>query len=173
MATYDRLRLAVTATDSEHRGYYERAKQGELVVQRCTECGMLRGAVGAACPFCTSLQWEWHATSGTGVIYSYQIVTQAVNPAFQEWVPYPIVLVELDEQRAVPWRDGHEDETVSVRLVANLVRRDDPTAPEQEEHVAIGRRVEVCFLDLDDSRALPQFRLSDDPPEVTPWRLPV
>jgi uncharacterized OB-fold protein len=164
--------LAVTATDSEHRGYYERAKQGELVVQRCTECGMLRGAIGAACPFCTSLQWEWHATGGKGVIYSYQIVTQAVIPAFQDWVPYPIVLVELDEQRAVPWRDGHEGETVSLRLVANLVRPDDHTAAEHEDEVAIGKRVEVCFLDLDDTMALPQFHLSDEPPEIAPWRAP-
>jgi len=173
MATYDRLRLAVTPTDSEHRGYYEQAKQGHLVVQRCTECGMLRGAIGAACPFCTSLQWEWCPTSGTGVIYSYQIVTQAVQPAFQDWAPYPIVLVELDEQRAVPWRGGGEGETVSLRIVANLVRRDDHTAPEHEDEVAIGKRVQVCFLDVDDTMALPQFHLSDEPPEVTPWRAPV
>ena len=64
MATYDRLRLAVTPTDSEHRGYYEHAKERRLVVQRCAECGLLRGFVGSACPFCTSLQWDWHATSG-------------------------------------------------------------------------------------------------------------
>ncbi len=172
MATYDRLRLAVTPTDSEHRGYYEEAKRGGLVLKRCTACGMLRGAIGAACPFCTSLGWEWHPTKGTGVIHSYQIVTQAVNPAFQDWVPYPIVLVELDEQRAVPWRDGREGETVSVRLVANLVRPDDHAAPEHEDAVAIGKRVTACFLDLDDTRALPQFHLSDEPPEVTPWRAP-
>ena len=173
MAEYTRLRLAVTPTDSEHRGYYEQAKQGRLVVQRCTECGMLRGNVGASCPFCTAPGWEWHAVSGRGVIHSYQIVTQAVHPAFQDWVPYPIVLVELDEQRAVPWKGGREGETVSVRLVANLVRPDDHTAAEHEDQVAIGKRVQVCFLDVDDAMALPQFHLTDEPPEVTPWRAPV
>jgi len=173
MPSYDRLRLAVTPTDSEHRGYYEHAKQGHLVVQQCGECGMLRGVIGAGCPFCTSLQWEWHATSGKGVVYSYQIVTQAVNPAFQNWVPYPIVLVELDEQRAVPWQGGREGEAISVRMIANLVRPDDHTAPEHEDNVAIGKRVSVCFLDVDDTMALPQFYLSDEPPEVTPWRAPL
>jgi hypothetical protein len=44
--------------------------------------------------------------------------------------------------------------------MANLCRPD-PTMPESEENVAIGKRVEVCFLDLDDEMALPQFRLSD------------
>jgi uncharacterized OB-fold protein len=120
---------------------------------------MLRGAIGAACPFCTSPDWSWHEVSGRGVIYSYQIVTQAVHPAFTEWVPYPVVLVELDEQRDVPWRGGAEDETVSVRLIANLVTSD-PAIAEAEENVAIGKRVEVCFLDLDETMALPQFRLS-------------
>ena len=170
MATYERLKLYVSPTDSEHRGYYEAAKQGNLVVQRCGECNLLRGSIGAACPFCTSLQWDWHPVSGKGVIYSYQIVTQAVHPAFYDWIPYPIVLVELDEQRKVPWRDAHEDEYVSLRIVANLVKGDDPSAPEDESAVAIGKRVEVCFLDIDETTALPQFRLSAEPPESTPWQ---
>jgi hypothetical protein len=87
-------------------------------------------------------------------------------------VPYPVVLVELDEQRGVEWRWGVEGERVSVRLVTNLVRRDDPTRPEDEAEVAIGRRVEVCFVDLSDDMALPQFRLSNEPPEYEPWRAP-
>jgi uncharacterized OB-fold protein len=121
---------------------------------------MLRGAIGAACPFCGSPDWSWHEVSGRGVIYSYQIVTQAVHPAFADWVPYPVVLVELDEQRDVPWRGGAEEETVSLRLIANLVTSD-PAIGEAEENVAIGKRVQVCFLDLDETMALPQFRLSD------------
>jgi hypothetical protein len=45
--------------------------------------------------------------------------------------------------------------------VANLVTGADPTVAESEDNVAIGRRVEVCFIDLDDETALPQFRLVD------------
>jgi uncharacterized OB-fold protein len=172
MARYRDLDLLVVPTDSEHRGYYEQARDGRLVVQRCSSCGLLRGIIGASCPFCTAGEWDWHAVTGKGVIFSYEIVTQAIQPAFKDWVPYPIVLVELDEQRAVSWGWGLEDETVSVRLITNLVRRDDPTLPEEETEVAIGRRVEVCFVELSDTMALPQFRLSDEPPEHTPWRAP-
>jgi uncharacterized OB-fold protein len=160
MGEYKGLQLVVLPTDSEHRGYFEAARQHRLVLQRCEVCAMLRAAPGAACPFCTSLDWSWEAVSGRGVIYSYQIVTQAVHPAFADWVPYPVVLVELDEQRDVVWNRGAEDESVSLRMVANLVTSD-PTVPEAEENVAIGRRVEVCFLDLDDTMALPQFRLCE------------
>lgn len=171
MALYKNLDLVVTATDSEHRGYYEAAGAGHLVVQKCGSCGLLRGYVGAACPFCTAGDWTWQAVSGKGVIYSYEIVTQAIVPALADWVPYPVVLVELDEQRDVPWRDGLEGETVSLRVIANLVRRDDTTRPEDEAEVAIGKRVEVCFVDLGDGLALPQFRLSGEPPEHQPWRV--
>ena len=160
MGEYRGLQLVVAPTDSEHRGYFEQARQHRLVVQRCAACGMLRGAIGAACPFCSSPDWSWHEVSGRGVIYSYQIVTQAVHPAFADWVPYPVVLVELDEQRDVPWRGGAEGEAVSLRLIANLVTSD-PAIAEAEENVAIGKRVEVCFLDLDETMALPQFRLSE------------
>jgi uncharacterized OB-fold protein len=156
---YRGLDLVVAENDSERRGYYEEAKQGRLVVQRCDECRMLRGIIAAACPYCTSLDWTWQPVAGTGAIYSWQIVTHATHPAFKDWVPYPIVLVELDEQRDVPWRDGAEGETTSLRIIANLCGPD-PTRPESEENVGIGLRVEVCFIDLDDTMALPQFRLS-------------
>jgi uncharacterized OB-fold protein len=161
MGSYKGMQLVIRPTDSEHRGYFEEARKHHLVVQHCDACGMLRGAIGAACPFCTSLDWSWHPVSGKGEIYSYQMVVQAVQPAFLDWVPYPVVLIELDEQRNVPWRGGKEDETISVRVVGNLCRADDPTVPEAEENVAIGKRVEVCFVDLDDTMALPQFRLSE------------
>jgi uncharacterized protein len=153
--------LSVRPTDSEHRGYYEEAKLGRLVVQRCASCSMLRGATGAACPFCTSPEWNWHPVSGKGTIYSWQIVMQAVDPAFTDSVPYAVVLVELDEQRAIPWADPNDGEAVSVRVIANLCGADQ-ASPELEENIAIGKRVEVCFIDIDETRALPQFRLVQD-----------
>lgn len=170
MAEYMGLDLVVVPTDSEHREYFEAAANGELVVQRCGACKMLRGTMGAACPFCMSAEWDWRTVSGLGTIYSYEIVTQPIQPAFRDWVPYPIVLVELDEQRAVPWRGGGEDEAVSIRLVRNLVRADDPTLPEDEQEVAIGKRVRACFVPLGDGMALPQFCLSDETPEHKPWK---
>jgi len=43
---------------------------------------------------------------------------------------------------------------------------------EDAKEVAIGRRVRVVFQDVGESMALPQFALTDEPPQGRVWRLP-
>ncbi len=170
MAQYLGMNIVVAPNDHEHLGHFQAARRHKLAVQRCNDCGLLRGHFGRACPFCTSLEWHWHEVSGKGAIYTYQIVTQAIQPAFRAIVPYPIVLVELDEQRDVPWRGGREGHTVSLRIMANLMKPDNLGQPEDEQNVMIGKRVTAAFIDLDDDIGLLQWALSDEPPEHEPWR---
>jgi uncharacterized OB-fold protein len=110
------------------------------------------------------LRYTWQELSGRGTIYSYEIVHHAIQPGFKELTPYPVVLVELDEQRGRPTPDE------SLRIIANLLTPD--LTPEAEEKVAIGTRVRVVFQDLADHMALPQFTLTDEPPQGRVWRLP-
>lgn len=156
--------INISENDSEYLGYFEAAREHRLVVKKCLDCELLRGEPGPGCPWCTSLGWEWHEVSGKGTIYSYQIVAHTVVPAFRDWTPFPIVLVELDEQSGQPAPgDG-------LRITANLV--DGEMAPENEDNVAIGRRVEVVYLDGEDGFTLPQFKLSNEPPRDQVWRYP-
>jgi len=131
-------------------------------MKQCRECGLLRYPPGAACPWCTSLQWAWQEVSGKGTIHSYEIVVQAIQAGFREWAPYPVVLVELDEQRGQPTPDE------GLRLIANLVT--DELQPEKEEQVAIGKRVEVVFVEISPALTLPQFKLSHEPPQGRVWQ---
>ena len=102
---------------------------------------------------------------GKGTIHSYQIVAHTVIPGFRGWAPFPIVLVELDEQSGQPTPDD------GLRITANLL--DNEMNPENEENVAVGKRVEVVFQDGYDGFTLPQFRLSDEAPREQVWRHPV
>jgi uncharacterized OB-fold protein len=102
--------------------------------------------------------------SGRGTIHTYVIVVQAIQPGFRDWAPYPVVVVELDEQRGEPAPDD------GIRLVTNLVTPE--FQPEAEERVAIGARVEACFQSIGPDLALPQFRLTGEPPAAPLWRLP-
>ncbi|MFQ5829085.1 MAG: Zn-ribbon domain-containing OB-fold protein [Candidatus Methylomirabilia bacterium] len=161
---YRGINLIVPENDSEWKEYLQATRQHRLLMRRCTACGLMRYPPTHTCPWCTALEWNWQEVSGKGVIYSYEIVVHAIQPGFRDWTPYPVVLVELDEQRGQPTRDE------ALRMIANLLRPD--SSPEQEDNVAIGKRVRVLFQDLSPEIALPQFTLSDEPPEGMPWRLP-
>ncbi len=83
-------------------------------------------------------------------------------PQFREWIPYPVVVVGLDEQQGVPAPDE------GLRLLGNLLNEN--FRPEKEENVTIGKRVEAVFVDLGPGLSLPQFRLSKEPPQGPVWQ---
>lgn len=161
---YRGMQLIVPENESEFLGYYEAARQHKLVMKKCSACDLIRFPPGSGCPWCMSLDWTWQEVSGKGTIYSYEIIVHAIQPGFKAIAPYPVVVVELDEQRGVPTE--HE----GVRLVTNLV--DDQFNPEAEANVAIGARVQVVFQDINQEFTLPQFKLSGEPPEGPVWQFP-
>ena len=164
MSDYRGMTLQVAANDNENKGYFEAARAHQLVIKACEDCGKLRWEPGPTCPWCLSMKWRWQPVSGKGTIYSYQIVHHAIQPGFKEWAPYPIVLVELDEQRGEPTPDE------ALRMVMNLVDAD--FNAEREENVAIGKRVEIVFNDIDADFSLPQWRLSTEQPTGLVWQFP-
>jgi uncharacterized OB-fold protein/acyl dehydratase len=114
--------------------FFEGARQGKLLIQRCSSCGRLRHPPLPACPECHSLEWDTVESGGTGTVYSYVIVHHPQVPAFD--YPLPIAVVELDE---------------GTRLVADLVDVD-------PADVRIGLRVAVELVAFDDELTLPVFR---------------
>ena len=160
---YRGMNLIVPENDSEWKEYFQAVRQHRLVMRKCAACGLMRYPPTHVCPWCTALEWTWQEVSGKGTIHSYEIVVQAIQPGFRDWAPYPVVLVELDEQRGQPTPDE------GLRMIANLVRPD--FTPEPDENVAIGKRVRVLFQDLSPELALPHFTLSSEPPEGRLWRL--
>ncbi|MFN8557870.1 MAG: OB-fold domain-containing protein [Dehalococcoidia bacterium] len=137
MPEYKGMNLIMPKGDRENRPYFEAARQGRLTPRRCGDCGLLRYLPGSGCPYCSSLASDWVEVSGRGTIHSYEIVTQAIQPGFADWVPYAVVLVELDEQRGVPSADE------AIRIIANLVTPD--FRPEDQAKCGIGLRVRAVF----------------------------
>lgn len=76
---------------------------------------------------------------GTGTVASFTVCHPPVLSAFADRVPYNAVVVELDE---------------GPFIVSNLV-------DVANEDLAVGLRVAVTFVDLDDELTLPQFRPTD------------
>lgn len=96
--------------------FWEAAREGRLVIQRCAECGQLRHYPRLLCSRCFSDRCDWVEASGEGTVHSWTVAHHAFHPAFADELPYTLVTVDLKEGvRALGrWREGR---TPSVGLV--------------------------------------------------------
>lgn len=118
----------------ENQGFWDGVKNGNLVFQRCKECGARVHPPRPICPSCRSLEKEWAPSSGKGIIHSWVVYREAPHPGFV--APYAVVLVELEE---------------GVRLISNVVDM-------ELDEIQIGMPVEAVFDNVTDELALPKFR---------------
>jgi len=162
------MTLSIADLDGDNAVYFRFCAQGDLRLQRCKACDLMRYPPGPACPWCAGNAFEWTAVSGRGTIYSYTEVRHPVLPAFRERAPYLALLVELDEQRAQPTE--HE----AIRMIGNLATPDAALAPPELVSAAgIGSRVRVVFASAGHGIAIPLWTLDDaQPVGVMPWRYP-
>jgi uncharacterized OB-fold protein len=151
---YMGMQLGIDASDTENLQYFSYCAQGELRLQACCSCGLLRYPPTSACPWCASRDSEWKKTSGIGTIYSYTEVHHAIQPHFQAYVPYLVLLVELDDQKDKPAKGE------SLRIIGNLVdAHGKPRGLNEGDPCGIGSRVVLVFTQISESFALPQWKL--------------
>jgi uncharacterized OB-fold protein len=77
--------------------FWEAAQRHHLVLPRCTRCGRYHFYPREVCPYCFSPNLEWVPASGRGRLYTYTVIHQPENRAFQADVPYAHCVVRLDE----------------------------------------------------------------------------
>ena len=117
--------------------YWDAARQQQLVVQQCGDCGHRLFPPGANCPKCGSTQLTWQPVSGKGVIYTYTIAHRPPHPVLAEQCPLAIAVVELEE---------------GPRMMSNVIDCDPHT-------VEVGMQVQVAFEAIDDSdMVIPVFK---------------
>lgn len=115
--------------------FWEALGEGRLVIQHCHACGVWMFPTRIRCASCGQRP-VWKPVSGRGHIWSFTRVHPPVLPAFAALAPYPVVVVELEEQRG-------------LRLVGNLVdTADDPINAVPPERVAIGAPVEAVVRQI-------------------------
>ncbi|MEU7476781.1 bifunctional MaoC family dehydratase N-terminal/OB-fold nucleic acid binding domain-containing protein [Lentzea sp. NPDC042327] len=106
--------------DTEY--FWNGTKQGELRIQRCGGCGLLRHPPGPMCPECGATTPKYLVSDGRGVVYSYVVHHHPQVPGKR--TPFVIALVELDE---------------GVRMLGEL-----------DGEPRVGLPVEVVFTEVDD-----------------------
>ncbi|GAB3666351.1 hypothetical protein GCM10027589_31410 [Actinocorallia lasiicapitis] len=120
--------------------FWEGAREGELRIQKCGECGVLRHPPGPMCPACHATRQEHVVAAGRGTVYSY--VVHHHPPVPGRTPPYVVALIELAE---------------GPRILGNVL----DVAPQD---VTVGMPVQLTFQRLDDEVTLPQWQPAGTPP---------
>ena len=113
--------------------YWAGAREGVLLIQRCTACGRHQFYPRQHCAACLADAPEWVACDGVGTLHTYSIVHRTPNEEFVDQVPYVLALVDLDE---------------GVRITTNVIDSD-------HERLRCGDRVRVVFRSVTDDVVLP------------------
>jgi len=130
-----KARRPMPGVSDDNRFFWEGAREGKLLIQRCKGCGELHHPPGPVCPSCHSFEWDTVQASGRGTVYSFVVMHYPEVPPFDH--PNPIGLIELEE---------------GSRLIAQLVGI-------KPQDVQIGQKVQVEFNAFNDGElVLPQFR---------------
>lgn len=75
--------------------FWDGCAHGELRYQQCRSCGAVAFPATAACRRCLGVDLAWHASAGTGHLYSWTVVWRPVTPAFP--APYAPAIIEVDD----------------------------------------------------------------------------
>ena len=128
----------IPSPQGESDYYWQKAKEHELWLRKCDDCGQPYFYPRDISPCCFSKNTSWIQASGNATLYTYGIVQRAPHPGFRDDVPFVTAIVELEE---------------GPRMATNIVI-DEPS----EDNLKVGMALQVTFEDITDEIALPKFR---------------
>lgn len=120
--------------------FWEAANREQLTLRRCSDCGTVsHPPVFGVCIECQSDEFVFVPVSGAGRVYSYAVIHDQRIAAFDQYVPYVVASIELDE---VP----------GIFFQTNL-----PGASLND--IRFDARVDVFFEEIAPDVRIPQWRL--------------
>ena len=129
-------RKPVPEPDEISRPFFEGTLRGELMLQRCADCGTFLALGSRLCTQCLGERLEWTPVSGRGTLFTFGIMHQRYHPGFAAETPYNVAVVELAE---------------GPRLQTNIVGV-------KNEDLRVGMPVTVTFERVSEAVALPKFK---------------
>lgn len=131
--------------DPDTMGFWQAAREKRLVVQCCRACGRSQFPPHPFCAACAHGETEWVDTAGRGSVWSYGVAHGPTLPGFQELVPYPMIVVALDDHP-------------HIRMVGSLVAAPDAAINSVVgSAIRIGLPVDVTFAAVSDDITLPRW----------------
>ncbi len=122
--------------------FFDGAKEGKLMLPRCTNCNRVHWYPRHLCPFCHHNGIEWIEGSGKGRLHTFAVQ----HRAFGGWAaeaPFVTAYIDLNEGDRM----------------ATVLRGVDPTKPEE---IKVGSLVEVEFEEASDDVSIPFWRVVEE-----------
>jgi uncharacterized OB-fold protein len=119
--------------------FWDAAKAGKLMMQKCEDCGTWIFCPRPVCGECASEKLEWVPLSGRGTIFSFTIIREVVGQALRGFapdIPYVTAWIDLDE---------------GPRFCSNIIGT-------PIENVKIGMPVAAVFESSGEGITLPKFK---------------
>jgi uncharacterized OB-fold protein len=84
------MKIPSPPVNPESKAFFDAAREGKLLLAKCSACKELHYYPRAVCPFCSSEKIQWVEAKGKGTLYSYSVMRRVAEP-------YAIAYVTLDE----------------------------------------------------------------------------
>ena len=120
--------------------YWDGARDGKLLLQRCTACRATIHYPRPWCPQCWSTELEWFEATGEGRVVTYTVVHQAPFESYKANAPYVLAVIRLEE---------------GPQMMANVLRVD-------PKRMRIDLPVRVVFEERGDGFRVPQFEPAEE-----------
>jgi len=129
------VRYDLPTPEGDTIAFWEAARDGRLLIKRCTACGAFSYYPRPFCPECWSEAVEWHEASGRATLYTWSVIYNNDQPPFKERVPYVAAIVDLEE---------------GPRMMTNVI----DTA---FEDLRVGMALQVAFRPISEEYTIPVF----------------
>ena len=119
-------------TDQFSQAYWDAARDGTLLIQRCGGCGRYQFYPRGHCAACFAPDPAWVPATGYGRLHTYTVINRTPNAEFADDCPYVFAIIELDEGPRMTARIiGEAGDLVCdarVRVVFTLRASDGPAS---------------------------------------------
>jgi uncharacterized protein len=121
--------------------FWDGAKEGKLMLPRCTSCSRVHFYPRMICPHCHSSSIEWIEASGEGYLYTFAVQHRAFG-GWADEAPFVTAYIDLKE---------------GDRMLTVLRGVD----PEKPEAIKIGSKCKIEFEQASDEVSIPFWRIAE------------
>jgi uncharacterized OB-fold protein len=122
------MKIPSPPVNPESKPFFDAAREGKLLLGKCSACNALHYYPRAVCPFCSDEKIQWVEAKGKGTLYSYSVMRRVAEP-------YAIAYVTLEE---------------GVTMLTNMVDCD-------LDRLRIGDPVRLVFKAAEGGEMIPMF----------------